>query len=669
MKLARKSRSSKRKSNANQLERGVRSEYECMTSEQKRKRQRVNSELQTPNSSVTENASTNTNKVQDERKKEAEHIADNCIRENTDSVFSLIKPSEPLVQKLTDSIVYATLKRIKQSPRSNGGGTAENEGSFDLDRAIMSTHRLRNLKPMPENVKEANMYPLIKDLIMLVAHHVREKANSHNEAVARRANGARTRAMSETTSAMLNPHVILPYEKADYKPDGGDDGRKVDVALGLFSLLNEIKQQKYPKYKDMFAIIEAKRDESDSRSAYAQLIDYTRNIYANQDRRRYAWGMTLCGTQVRCCLFYHDDIRASSAMDISTPSGLKKFVTLLVHWSFCGSERLGYDPTMAWNKKTGKLEITCTSHGDKNSSRSRSRSSSDVVYEVTKPIMSASALFGRHTRCYLARRKGSRRKEEVVIKDSWSLPRDLSANRASNLDSLDEVERSYIAADAPDEARNLRLISEKLAGMELDFLYPKAESSGDVILSGGIADNTNAIFSFDKDEDRKLFRVHRRIVMSPVGHYLSTVHNEEEFVLAVADAMECHNTILTKCRLLHRDISVNNILVVREFEGRLVRRPVKGLLIDYDHAISIDKESSGCATRSGTLPFMSIHNLMGHDSKRTALDDWESLLYLVCWQATFGINNADRKDVKADKVVAEALKWRDGDMVDIANEK
>ncbi|KAJ2504299.1 hypothetical protein H4217_009428, partial [Coemansia sp. RSA 1939] len=287
---------------------------------------------------VTENASTNTNKVQNERKKEAEHIADNCIRENTDSVFSLIKPSEPLVQKLTDSIVYATLKRIKQSPRSNGGGTAESEGSFDLDRAVQSTHWLRNLKPMPENVKEANMYPLIKDLIMLVAHHVRDKANSHNEAVARRANGARTRAMSETTSAMLNPHVILPYEKADYKPDGGDDGRKVDVALGLFSLLNEIKQQKYPKYKDMFAIIEAKRDESDSRSAYAQLIDYTRNIYANQDRRRYAWGMTLCGTQVRCCLFYHDDIGASSAMDISTPSGLKKFVTLLVHWSFCGSE-------------------------------------------------------------------------------------------------------------------------------------------------------------------------------------------------------------------------------------------------------------------------------------------------------------------------------------------
>ncbi|KAJ2537745.1 hypothetical protein EV175_006629, partial [Coemansia sp. RSA 1933] len=358
MKTARKSRSNKRKSNANQLERGVRSEYECMVPEQKR--QRVNPALQTPNSKpistagthtstpqvarckgkgVTENASANTNKVQDERKKEAGHIADNCIRENTDSVLSLIKPSEPLRQ-ITDSIIRATLKSINRTPRSSGGGTAESEGSFDLDRAIQSTRRLRSLKPMPENVKEGNMYPLIKDFIMLVAHHVRDKANSHNDAVAHRANGARTRAMSKTTPGILNPHVILPYEKADYKPEGGDDGRKIDVALGLFNLSNAIKQQKHPKYKDMFAIIEAKRDENDSRSAYVQLIDYTRNIYANQDRRRYAWGMTLCGTQVRCCLFHHDGIRASSAMDLSTLNGLKKFVMLLVHWSFCGSERL-----------------------------------------------------------------------------------------------------------------------------------------------------------------------------------------------------------------------------------------------------------------------------------------------------------------------------------------
>ncbi|KAJ2555160.1 hypothetical protein EV175_002344 [Coemansia sp. RSA 1933] len=82
---------------------------------------------------------------------------------------------------------------------------------------------------------------------------------------------------------VMLPYVILPYEKADYKPNGSDDRRKIDSVLGLFNLSNPIKQQENSKYKDMFAIIEMKRDESASRDAYIQLFDYTRNIYANQD--------------------------------------------------------------------------------------------------------------------------------------------------------------------------------------------------------------------------------------------------------------------------------------------------------------------------------------------------------------------------------------------------
>ncbi|KAJ2541905.1 hypothetical protein EV175_006103, partial [Coemansia sp. RSA 1933] len=130
-------------------------------------------------------------------------------------------------------------------------------------------------------------------------------------------------------------------------------------------------------------------------------------------------------------------------------------------------------------------------------------------------------------------------------------------------------------------------------------------------------------------------------------------------VLVLADAMECHNAILTKCWLLHREISVNNILVVREFESRSVRRPVRGLLIDFDHAIYIDQQSSGYATRSGTPPFMSIHNLEAHESQRTALNDWESLLYVICWLGTYGLNHADSRHIKKDET-NEISKWQTG---------
>ncbi|KAJ1781569.1 hypothetical protein LPJ59_007021 [Coemansia sp. RSA 2399] len=36
---------------------------------------------------------------------------------------------------------------------------------------------------------------------------------------------------------------------------------------------------------------------------------------------------------------------------------------------------------------------------------------------------------------------------------------------------------------------------------------------------------------------------------------------------------------------------------------------------------------------------MSIGNLSNSSVPRTMLDDWESLLYLVCWYGTFGVNN------------------------------
>ncbi|KAJ2529133.1 hypothetical protein EV175_007392, partial [Coemansia sp. RSA 1933] len=73
-----------------------------------------------------------------------------------------------------------------------------------------------------------------------------------------------------------------------------------------------------------------------------------------------------------------------------------------------------------------------------------------------------------------------------------------------------------------------------------------------------------------------------------------------------------HDAIFKHCEVLHRDISVNNILVVHEFEGQSTSQPVRGLLIDYEHAIRMDQQSSSYSRRSGTLPFMSIHNLETH---------------------------------------------------------
>ncbi|PIA16833.1 hypothetical protein COEREDRAFT_7983 [Coemansia reversa NRRL 1564] len=153
--------------------------------------------------------------------------------------------------------------------------------------------------------------------------------------------------------------------------------------------------------------------------------------------------------------------------------------------------------------------------------------------------------------------------------------------------------------------------------------------------------------------------------MSPVGRSIKSVRNEEELVIVLAEAMRCHSSILNRCGVLHRDISTNNILVVRESQDALPR----GLLIDFDFAVPVDREKRAARpAQSGTLPYMSIANLENIDTARTALDDWESLLYVVCWLATFGISSSH---INADAELENSpiCQWRVGEENSIAETK
>ncbi|KAJ2529288.1 hypothetical protein EV175_007380, partial [Coemansia sp. RSA 1933] len=69
------------------------------------------------------------------------------------------------------------------------------------------------------------------------------------------------------------------------------------------------------------------------------------------------------------------------------------------------------------------------------------------------------------------------------------------------------------------------------------------------------------------------------------------------------------------------------------------------MLIDFDHAVDIDAiEESRHAERTGTLQFMSVNNLSKSNPQQTALDDWESMLYILCWAGTYGWSNQTRWD-------------------------
>ncbi|KAJ2585984.1 hypothetical protein EV177_009845, partial [Coemansia sp. RSA 1804] len=239
----------------------------------------------------------------------------------------------------------------------------------------------------------------------------------------------------------------------------------------------------------------------------------------------------------------------------------------------------------------------------------------------------------------------------VVIKDAWAYSKE---------DLMD---------DTRDEVGFLQTIGNELPKHTGDVLYPELLGGGRVSFeysdTGATVDDTTASILGDlynsEGVDGKVpisFRAHKRLVMSPVGEPLKTAKSFDELIAVLADAMLCHDAVWRHCGILHRDISDNNILVVRQGER------VRGLLIDFDNAITNREQSATRPGRTGTFPFMSINNLENEGVPRTALDDWESLLYVLCFYATVGLECIGRRE-KSDRERLPIRKWSTGYAEDV----
>ncbi|KAJ2609937.1 hypothetical protein EV177_004215 [Coemansia sp. RSA 1804] len=614
----------------------------------------------TKSTGVLQNTATDSRDVASERRKKSISEINKYVEDSIATVADLVKPSVQRRRVLAEKAINSAIAEIEGhlgTAKKRSTSTvlkrtfANTDPEFDQKRAVDSILALCRFGKQGSKSSSANgslekdLYLPFADFVMLAAQHTLSAIKE-----------------SKCSDASL----ILPYWASDFTPSNSDDDTKIDGALVVCSAQENVKGQPDPDYRNIFAIVEFKRNSTSRMDSFGQLIDYTRNLYANQLNRRFAWALSVCGTNVYACLFHHDGVRASTAMDLATTAGRKGFVSLLVNWSLCETPKLGYDPSVRIDPATRNGEIDCFTDADEEGGKQKH------TYSVKDVISISTSVFGRHTQCFLASPKNVNDRH-VVIKDSWPL---VVGRDGENLEKFNEVE-------------HLKLIDEKLRSNYKGVLYSKIVMAGTVRIKHGpkeIPDETFAIFADDSAKEYGCRRSHQRIVLDTYGEHLKTLKNENELIMVLADAMLCHNTILEKCKLLHRDISDNNILVVRnshnessaktkDLQNSLAKdpsscRPVRGLLIDFDYAALVEPDSgcSGRDHRSGTLPFMSIHNLSGESGRRTALDDWESLLYLACWLGTFGITRKDRRKAVVHEN-APIRKWRSWNMSIAADSK
>ncbi|KAJ2776092.1 hypothetical protein H4R18_005855 [Coemansia javaensis] len=579
---------------------------------------------------------------------ETEAVADveAYLRVDVDGVLELAAPEDPAKCAAASRVAEAASEALEALLAGRC------HDSQDLPRAnLASIHQLAAGGCRPER----QMYPGLVHLVRYVARRVKGS------------DGAKPR------------RLILPTNLVDFKCHDDADGQRIDIGLEcrpLDSDVPDLPLESMPRmprlshcqadadrtgYINLFAVLEAKASANDATAAYTQLFKYTRMVYESQYDRRFAWGVTVCGTGVRVCVLGPNFAAASPCISLATEDGRAALVRLLVRWSFCEEHQLGYDPSIAYEPDSACWSIQVPGLGG---------AAAETFY-TNEMFAIADRLFGRHTRCFYASPTVPRPGQltsacdgAVVIKDMWpEAPEDE-------------------AADVRDEIKHLTTISAELRGVDaVAGMYPTIVAGGRVQLPRHDGDprhdTTPAVFGAvlqraaaakglgDRDMPPTIPpRIHKRVAMTPVGRPLRELASPYELVVAVAHAMRCHSEIVARCGILHRDISPNNIMFVRETDGG-----IRGLLIDFDHAISLTcAPAEARQDRTGTLPFMSIGNLKQSDVERTALDDWESVIYILCWFGVIGLNSGLVLHSEIGKH-PQLKKWVYGTHEDIATEK
>ena len=156
--------------------------------------------------------------------------------------------------------------------------------------------------------------------------------------------------------------------------------------------------------------------------------------------------------------------------------------------------------------------------------------------------------------------------------------------------------------------------------------------SGDIASANTEASNNE--YAPDSSGEKFRNRILTCLAISPAGRPLKNFNTVPELLRAFRDAIKAHRSLFLDGKILHRDISENNIIITdpKEADG------FSGMLIDMDLATKVrddgTNERSEAQQMTGTLQFMAIEVLemalpqADHDLNHTYRHDLESFFYV-----------------------------------------
>ncbi|KAI0368967.1 hypothetical protein BV20DRAFT_1113866 [Pilatotrama ljubarskyi] len=227
-------------------------------------------------------------------------------------------------------------------------------------------------------------------------------------------------------------------------------------------------------------------------------------------------------------------------------------------------------------------------------------------YLVGKPTFIAPGVVGRGTRGYVALDLTNEEHPFVYLKDCWRLWHPRSEQEGAILAYLNEKGVVYI---------------------------PTGLVHGDVDEQRTLSQDIWVRIHESADGCPLKTHVHYRLVVKEVGLPLKRFRTGKELVGVFLDCLMAHEDAYEKAKVMHRDISVGNIIMVPKIvDGETI---YQGFLTDWELSKRLDQYGlePSHPDRTGTWQFMSV-NALDHPGKQMELaDEFESMFHAMLWCA------------------------------------
>ncbi|QSZ28593.1 hypothetical protein DSL72_003092 [Monilinia vaccinii-corymbosi] len=416
---------------------------------------------------------------------------------------------------------------------------------------------------------------------------------------------------------------------------GSTSKRKLDIGF-----VNKTKEDTECNWSHILIPGELKSNPTaDTQETWLDLGRYVREIFAAQDTRRFVLGFTLCGSFMRIWEFDRLGGIASKKFDINK-EGLR-FVSTILGFLWMDEQDLGFDPTIKTANNQRFIEIE--------------RENQKERLIIDKVMIRTRCIAGRATTCWKAHDEQNP-SIPLVIKDSWQyLERDDEGKLLSEAtrrgvvhvsryhhhetirildmedDILGNVRKGLDITKASNYSRKDPFVSRnrgsvgpfsntgrKRSSSQINTLMPPPPSKRSRSKSSSASP---AKIATGKESNR----VHRRVVLCDYGAPIYTASSRIALLAALEGCITGHES-LHNAGLLHRDISINN-LMINEDESN---PSPPSFLIDLDLAIDKSRQySSGAKEKTGTRVFMAIGILLGE--QHTFMHDLESFFWVLFW--------------------------------------